>query len=30
MVGCTLETRTKIEKALTDAGIKDNVEIKTT
>ena len=30
MVGCTLETRTKIEEALTAAGIKDNVEIKTT
>ena len=30
MKGCTPETRTKIEEALTAAGIKDNVEIKTT
>ena len=30
MAGCTQETRTKIEEALTAAGIKDNVTIKTT
>ena len=30
MVDCTTETITKIEEALTAAGIKDNVEIKTT
>ena len=30
MKGCSLETRTKIEEALTASGIKDNVEIKTT
>ena len=29
MVGCTTETRTKIEEALTAAGIKDNVTIVT-
>lgn len=29
MVGCTPETRTKIEEALTAAGIKDNVRIVT-
>ena len=29
MVGCTTETRTNIEKALTDAGIKDNVNFVT-
>ena len=30
MVGCSEETITKIEEALTAAGIKDNVKIKTT